>query len=254
MKQRASTPARSIGVRASRGLATVEFAIISTVLMIVLCWLGEPGDAEAARRPWLQFWRGQTLLFVGVLNAAFAGSEIALISLREGQLQRLEKQGTSGRLVVQLARDPNRFLATIQIGITLAGFLASAAAAVSLSAPLVDALEPALGGAAEPVAVFFVTIVLAYLTLVLGELAPKRIAMQRAERWALFAVRPLNAMSVAWSEVMSAETSTRSLTFPLTWITSVTVSSRANSGSHSGHASSASIDPCPFTSQSSWAM
>lgn len=138
------------------------------------------------------------LVFVLVLlNAAFAGTEMALVSLRDHQLRRMEEESEKGRLVAELARDPNRFLSTIQVGITLAGFLASAAAAVSLSAPLVDALEPALGGAAEPVAVFAVTLVLAYLTLVLGELAPKRIAMQRAEPWALFAARPLNAMSVA---------------------------------------------------------
>ena len=97
-----------------------------------------------------------------------------------------------GAALARLARDPNRFLATIQIGITLAGFLASAAAAVSLAEPLEEPLA-FLGGAAEPVAIVLVTLVLAYLTLVLGELAPKRVAMQRAERWALLAARPLAA-------------------------------------------------------------
>ena len=67
-----------------------------------------------------------------LVNAAFAGSEMALVSLREGQLAALEREGTArAARLVRLARDPNRFLATIQIGITLAGFLASAAAAVS---------------------------------------------------------------------------------------------------------------------------
>ncbi len=69
------------------------------------------------------------LLLVAVLvlaNAAFAGSELALVSLREGQLRRLETRGGSGQVLARLAREPNRFLATIQIGITLAGFLASA--------------------------------------------------------------------------------------------------------------------------------
>ena len=139
-------------------------------------------------------------LLVGVLvllNAAFAGSELALVSLRDHQLRRMEEESERGRLVAELARDPNRFLSTIQIGITLAGFLASAAAAVSLSAPLVDLLEPMLGRAAQPVAVVIVTLVLSYLTLVLGELVPKRIAMQRAERWALIAVRPLNLVAKA---------------------------------------------------------
>jgi putative hemolysin len=141
--------------------------------------------------PWLEI--GLVLLLV-VINAAFAGSEVALISLREGQLRRLEQEGEQGRLVARLARDPNQFLSTIQIGITLAGFLASAAAAVSLAQPLVPLLE-GLGGAAEPVAVLLVTMVLTYLTLVVGELAPKRIALQRPERWARRAARPLAIVS-----------------------------------------------------------
>jgi putative hemolysin len=125
-----------------------------------------------------------------LVNALFAGSELALVSLREGQLQRLEQRSATGALLAKLARDPNRFFATIQIGITLAGFLASAAAAVSLAEPLEGPLG-FLGGAAGPVSIVVVTLVLAYVTLVLGELAPKRIAMQRAERWGLFAARPL---------------------------------------------------------------
>src|SRR4029453_19355647 len=81
---------------------------------------------------WLEL--GLVLVLV-LVNAAFSGTEMALVSLREGQLQQLEQRSSTGALVARLARDPNRFLATIQIGITLAGFLASAAAAVSLGAP-----------------------------------------------------------------------------------------------------------------------
>lgn len=135
------------------------------------------------------------VLVLVVVNAVFAGSEIALITLREGQLRRLEESGPGGRAVARLARDPNRFLATIQIGITLAGFLASATAAVSLARPLVEPLG-FLGSYASPVSVVLVTVVLTFVTLVLGELAPKRIAMQRAEPWALLVARPLNALSV----------------------------------------------------------
>ena len=141
--------------------------------------------------PWAEI--GLVVLLV-VVNAGFAGSEVALISLREGQLRRLEQQGDRGRLVARLARDPNQFLSTIQIGITLAGFLASAAAAVSLAEPLVPLLG-FLGRAAEPAAVVLVTLVLTYLTLVVGELAPKRIALQRPERWAQRAARPLAVTS-----------------------------------------------------------
>jgi putative hemolysin len=128
----------------------------------------------------------QVALIVGLLgvNAVLAGSEVALISLREAQVVRLEQKGARGRAVAVLARDPNRFLATIQIGITLSGFLASATAAVALAEPLVPLLG-ALGGAARPVAIVIVTAVLTFVTLVLGELAPKRIAMQRAEGWVM---------------------------------------------------------------------
>ncbi|MFD9733257.1 hemolysin family protein [Umezawaea sp. NPDC059074] len=141
---------------------------------------------------------GFDIALVGVLvliNAMFAGSEMALISLREGQLRGLERDGgRSARTLVRLARDPNRFLATIQIGITLAGFLASATAAVSLAKPVVPLLG-FLGGAADAVAVALVTMVLTFLTLVFGELAPKRLAMQYSLRWALLVVRPLDFLS-----------------------------------------------------------
>ncbi|WFE56689.1 hemolysin family protein [Micromonospora sp. WMMD712] len=129
-----------------------------------------------------------------VLNAIFAGSEMALVSLRDSQVQRLERSGRAGRVLARLARDPNRFLATIQIGITLAGFLASAAAAVSLAKPLVPLLG-VFGSAAETVAIVVVTLALTFVTLVFGELAPKRIAMQAAERWALLVARPLDLLA-----------------------------------------------------------
>jgi putative hemolysin len=129
-----------------------------------------------------------------LLNALFAGSEIALISLRDTQVQQLASRGKRGRVLARLARDPNRYLATIQIGITLAGFLASATAAVSLAEPLVPLLG-FLGAAAGPTAIVAVTVVLAFFTLVVGELAPKRIAMQRTEPWALLAAPGLNLLS-----------------------------------------------------------
>ncbi|MEV6600186.1 hemolysin family protein [Actinoplanes sp. NPDC051346] len=139
-------------------------------------------------------WQIALVVVLVLLNAVFAGSEMALVSLRESQLQRLERGSRRGATLARLARDPNRFLATIQIGITLAGFLASAAAAVSLAQPLVGPLG-FLDGAAEPAAIMVVTIVLTFFTLVFGELAPKRVAMQRAEGWALAVARPLNLLA-----------------------------------------------------------
>ncbi|MDT4994846.1 MAG: magnesium and cobalt exporter, family [Actinoplanes sp.] len=135
------------------------------------------------------------VLVLVLINAAFAGSEMALVQLRDSQVQRLERASRRGRVLARLTRDPNRFLATIQIGITLAGFLASAAAAVSLSKPLVKPLS-FLGAAAEPTSILLVTIALTFVTLVIGELAPKRIAMQRTEGWALVVARPLDVLSV----------------------------------------------------------
>ncbi len=134
------------------------------------------------------------VLVLVVVNAAFAGTELALVSLREGQLQRLQSASSTGAVLARLARQPNQFLATIQIGITLAGFLASAFAAVSLAEPL-EAPLSFLGRAAAPVSIVVVTLVLSYFTLVFGELAPKRVAMQKAERWGMVTARPLAFLS-----------------------------------------------------------
>ncbi|HEX7100431.1 MAG TPA: hemolysin family protein [Acidimicrobiia bacterium] len=125
-----------------------------------------------------------------LLNALFAGAELALVSLRESQLRRFAARGGAGKTLAELARDPNRFLATIQIVITLSGLFASASAAVTLAEPLAENLG-FFGDAAYPMAVVVVTLSIAYFTLVVGELAPKRLAMQRAERWGLFVARPL---------------------------------------------------------------
>jgi putative hemolysin len=158
-------------------------------------------------------WQLALVALLVLINAAFAGSELALVSLREGQLQRLEAKGGSGAVLAGLARDPNRFLATIQIGITLAGFLASASAAVSLAAPLEEPLA-FLGTASRPASIIAVTVVLSYVTLVFGELAPKRVAMQRAERWGLVVARPLAVLSkvtrpVVWLLSHSANAAVR---------------------------------------------
>ncbi|HYO02361.1 MAG TPA: hemolysin family protein [Mycobacterium sp.] len=131
-----------------------------------------------------------------VVNGLLAGSEAAYISLREGQLREFERRAKGReRVVVRLAREPNRFLATIQLGITLAGFLASATAAVTLAEPVVAGLS-FLGDAAEIVGITVVTMLVAIFTLVVGELAPKRLAMQHARRWAVVVAMPLEVLSV----------------------------------------------------------
>lgn len=144
-----------------------------------------------------RYWPDLALVTALVLiNGVLAGSEAAYISLREGQLREFERRATRReRIVIRLAREPNRFLGTIQLGITLAGFLASATAAVTLAEPLVARLS-FLGNAAEIVSITLVTLLVAIFTLVVGELAPKRLAMQYARRWAVVAAMPLQVMSV----------------------------------------------------------
>jgi putative hemolysin len=149
-------------------------------------------------------WVQLTILTLLILfNGILAGSEMALVSLRESQARRLGERGRRGRALRRLHGDPNRFLSATQIGITLAGFLASAAAAVTLADELSVRLD-FLGSWASPVSVVAVTAILTFFTLVLGELTPKRIAMQRAESWSLAVARPLSVFST--------------LTWPLVWV------------------------------------
>ena len=140
----------------------------------------------------------ELLLILGLilLNGYFAASEIALISARRAALQRGAEAGSAGaRSALKLTDDPSRLLATIQIGITLVGMMASATAAVSLSAPFAEWLRglgnPWLAGIAGGFSIFLVTLVVSYFTLVLGELAPKRLGLQRAEAVATKVARPI---------------------------------------------------------------
>ncbi|MCL8026390.1 hemolysin family protein [Nocardioides bruguierae] len=138
------------------------------------------------------------LLFV-LVGGVFAGTEIALVSLREGQLDALERRGSRGARVAKVARDPNRFLAAVQIGVTVAGFF-SAAYGASTLAPDLAPLLTGIGlpdAAADTVALVLLTLLIAYLSLVLGELVPKRIALQRAAGVALVVGPPLDRFATA---------------------------------------------------------
>ena len=138
-------------------------------------------------------------LFVLILiNAFFAAAEMAVVSVNKNKIKVLAQEGNKKAAAVQkLLEDSNSFLSTIQIAITLAGFLSSAAAAVGLSdrmAGLLIRIGIAESVATE-VAVVVVTIILSYVTLVLGELYPKRLALQHSESIAMFVVRPINAIA-----------------------------------------------------------
>lgn len=124
------------------------------------------------------------------LNAIFACAEIAVLSINETKLERMAEAGNRrAKRLFKLTREPAKFLATIQVAITLSGFLGSAFAADSFSEPLVDWLI-SLGvtipaATLDTLAVVAITLILSYFTLVFGELVPKRVAMKRAEQLGL---------------------------------------------------------------------
>jgi len=140
------------------------------------------------------------LILLIVLNAFFAASEIALISLNDNKIKAMAEAGDKkAKLLQNLLSEPSRFLATIQIGITLAGFLASAFAAESyagtLAGLLYEAGIPLPQEVLETISVVLITLILSYFTLVLGELVPKRLAMQKAEPISRMVVTPLTVLS-----------------------------------------------------------
>lgn len=132
-----------------------------------------------------------------VLNAFFAGSEIAVISVRETRVRPLAEKGSAAaKTILKFVEDPSRFLATIQIGVTLAGFFASATAASQVADDLARYLRSLGVPAANGIAVVLITLLISYITLVFGELVPKRLAIAKSEQIALFAAKPIEWISV----------------------------------------------------------
>ncbi|GAB2850756.1 hemolysin family protein [Actinoallomurus bryophytorum] len=134
-----------------------------------------------------------------VIEALFVASELALVSLRDSQVRRLAERGRRGAAVAKLVSDPNRFLAVVQIGVTLTALLSSAYGAVTLSGTAKDALVKHAGmsdGLAGFVGVVGVTLIISYVTLVIGELAPKRLALQNAEGVAVLVGPFLDRMAI----------------------------------------------------------
>ncbi|MEU8227286.1 hemolysin family protein [Kribbella sp. NPDC048915] len=131
------------------------------------------------------------LVFV-LIGGVFAAAEMALVSLRESQLKSLAQRGKRGETVARVAANPNRFLSAVQIGVTLMGFLSAAFGGATLA----DSLSPHLQDLGLPksvsdtVALVLITVLISYVSIVLGELAAKRLALQRAEGFAL-ALGPL---------------------------------------------------------------
>lgn len=135
------------------------------------------------------------LLILTLINAFFAAAEMAVVSVNKNKIKVLAQDGNKrAAAVLKQIENPNKFLSTIQVAITLAGFLASASAAVGLSDDLGAFLHKTFDlplTIAVDIAVVVVTVLLSYVTLVLGELFPKRIAMQHSERIAMITVKPI---------------------------------------------------------------
>lgn len=142
------------------------------------------------------------------LNAVFASAEIAVLSINETKLERMAEEGnTRAKRLFRLTREPARFLATIQVAITLSGFLGSAFAADNFSEPLVDWIL-SLGvniprATLDAAAVIVITLVLSYFTLIFGELVPKRIAMKKPEQLAMGISGLVSGISVVFKPIVS---------------------------------------------------
>lgn len=143
------------------------------------------------------------LLFM-LVGSVFSGTEMALVSLRTSQIERMEQEDDRGAHVARVARDPNRFLSALQIGVTLAGFLSASFGASSLSPHIVPWLE-SLGmnaGLASGLTMVMLTLLISYLSIVVSELVPKRIALQQGEKIARSMVPIIDVFATLTSPVI----------------------------------------------------
>ena len=127
------------------------------------------------------------LVFI-LVGGIFAAAEMALVSLRDSQIRQLANRGKRGRTIARLTENPNRFLSAVQIGVTLAGFLSAAFGGATLAddlAPVLQRLGPVRAAWPTTVALVLITVVISYVSIVLGELTAKRLALQRSEGVAL---------------------------------------------------------------------
>ncbi len=155
------------------------------------------------------FWAVLLQLFLIALNAVFACAEIAVISMNEAKLNALAAKGgksaKKARKLTKLTADPARFLSTIQVAITLAGFLGSAFAADTFAEPIAGAFSRWWGiplSVITPVCVVLITLILAFFNIVLGELVPKRVAMKNSEGVAKKLTGILSFVSVAFKPIV----------------------------------------------------
>ena len=138
------------------------------------------------------------LIFVFlVIGSVFSGTELALVSLRGSQIEQMEQEDARGAKVAKIARDPNTFLSTVQIGVTLSGFLSASFGASSIAPYLIPVVEswgvhPGIAGGLVNI---ILTLIISYCSIVISEMVPKRIAMQRTEHIARAVVPAIDAFA-----------------------------------------------------------
>jgi len=160
------------------------------------------------------------ILLLILINGYFSASEIALISLRKSRVRHLVKSGNrAARRVQLLQEEPERFLATVQIGVTLVGTLASALGGVIAIERITPLLREVplefISRAAEPIAVGLVVSVITYVTLVAGELVPKSIAIRYSERISFITAAPIDALSRIFRSVLRVLTASNNVVLGL---------------------------------------
>ena len=132
------------------------------------------------------------IVILTLINAFFASAEMAIVSINKNKIRHLAEEGDKkAQLLEKLLNEPSNFLSTIQVGITLAGFFASASAATGLSVHLSKFLLLFNIPYSSNIALLVVTILLSYVTLVFGELFPKRLALKKSEAIAMFSIKPI---------------------------------------------------------------
>ncbi|MBP0444008.1 HlyC/CorC family transporter [Roseomonas sp. SSH11] len=145
------------------------------------------------------------IILLVLLNGVFAMSELAIVSSRRARLTALERSGSTGaRAALALAEDPQRFLPTVQVGITLVGVVAGTFGGARLSATLGPVLDriPGVAPYGTEAALILVVMLITYLSLILGELVPKQLALRDPERLAILVARPMLALSRVSSPIV----------------------------------------------------
>ncbi len=167
--------------------------------MLTLSVVDEPGPTGSSIGVQLAI-----IIILIIINAFFAASELAILSSNDYKIDALAKQNNKKAILVKkLKENDTKFLSTIQVGITLAGFFSSATAAVSLSEGLGKTLAGWNIPFASQISLVVVTLILSYFTLVLGELFPKRIALRNPEKVAMAFARPINTIRLLFKPIVA---------------------------------------------------